>query len=1123
MSQAALLYLPGATDGTTQWCAESLQMINWGGFHGYVSVPFAPPGATLLSGASGTGKSTLLDAYLAVMMPSDTPFNGASNDATSGRARSATQRNLLTYLRGKTDTNRESDTNELRDQVLRGADSSTWGAIAATFVNDNGKRFTALRMYTVARGVSTSGEVATKMATIESRFDLRELEPLRGTGFDKRTLETRWPTLTVHPTYTSFSQKLFTRLGIGANGDGAKALRLLARIQAGHQIPSVDGLYKSMVLETPATYLVADRAVEHFRKLEELYGEMVTAAEKSRLLSRLPELWDERNQALATEQLIDTFGVTRDGSTPFLRWHLLTEQRLLDSAVETNRSERREVGHRQKDALSRQATTKIEVEQTKEDQRANGGERLDRLRLQLEELSGKRAIVDARRVKFDERVAPLLLAPSSEDELFQAQMVAETFLATFAAREAEFEAQRERVNQNGYPLTVRRQEIVVDLKSLRGRTGLVPRGLHEARVTMAKATGLDESDLPFVAELIDLAPDQQGWRTAAEVALLSIARVVLVDVRHHERLSRVIDPIRMQRINFTGVNLVEHQEVHGTDGYISGKLIYKESPFSNWVAARVQRDGTDALCVNGTEELAGRELRITRSGQTRRGRDSAHGELLTQPIIGFNNADLIAQYEREQHDLEEQINLLKGEVEGIDRRLRALRDEQAAHRHVLDTDWAAVDVDGVDRDITARQEEIAHILQTSNVLADLTAKLKQLESELTRIDAEIVRTGDRKDALDGAHSRMCERQDSIVAALARLDDDGVALTEGQAEHLDAVYARVAEADDLSGLAAGVQRLRSQLADDSRSERTRAQAATKTLCGIFEQYQAREEWHDPNRGTSIEDYNAYRDELDQLTIDRLHTLREEWRRRLAAWSGQDLLPLHGAFEAAIEDIEDRLGPVNDILAELPFGPQRDRLQIVLRRLNPADVAEFRRDLKFLSSGITEELTDAQAETRFRRLRKFIGQIRKHEAGARPAVSRDVYLDVRKHVEITAVRLDNTGRQVATYAYLGDKSGGETQELVAFIVGAALRFQLGDEDRARPRFAPIFLDEGFIKSDSEFAGRAVGAWKGLGFQLIIGAPLDKVTALEPSMDLLLTVTKNRKGYSYIQDMRPVEPDR
>ena len=64
--------------------------------------------------------------------------------------------------------------------------------------------------------------------------------------------------------------------------------------------------------------------------------------------------------------------------------------------------------------------------------------------------------------------------------------------------------------------------------------------------------------------------------------------------------------------------------------------------------------------------------------------------------------------------------------------------------------------------------------------------------------------------------------------------------------------------------------------------------------------------------------------------------------------------------------------------------------------------------------------------------------------------------------------------------------------------------------------MFLDEGFVKSDSEFAGRAVKAWQDLGFQLVIGAPLDKVTALEPHMDLLLTVTKNERGYSYVLDL-------
>lgn len=125
-------------------------------------------------------------------------------------------------------------------------------------------------------------------------------------------------------------------------------------------------------------------------------------------------------------------------------------------------------------------------------------------------------------------------------------------------------------------------------------------------------------------------------------------------------------------------------------------------------------------------------------------------------------------------------------------------------------------------------------------------------------------------------------------------------------------------------------------------------------------------------------------------------------------------------------------------------------------------------------------------------------------------------------ITAVCKDEHGREVATYDSLGGKSGGETQELVAFIVGAALRYQLGDETRSRPRFAPVFLDEGFVKSDSEFAGRAVRAWQSLGFQLIIGAPLDKVTALEPYMDLLLLVTKSAEDTRFVSELKDAPTD-
>ena len=52
-----------------------------------------------------------------------------------------------------------------------------------------------------------------------------------------------------------------------------------------------------------------------------------------------------------------------------------------------------------------------------------------------------------------------------------------------------------------------------------------------------------------------------------------------------------------------------------------------------------------------------------------------------------------------------------------------------------------------------------------------------------------------------------------------------------------------------------------------------------------------------------------------------------------------------------------------------------------------------------------------------------------------------LDVRRHIHITAERVTPDGTVVAQYDTLGGKSGGETQELIAFIVGSALRYRLG----------------------------------------------------------------------------------
>lgn len=1105
-----------------KWRIESLQMANWGGFHGRHQVLFAE-GSTLMSGASGTGKSTLLDAWIALMMPSDTPFNGASNDA-GGRARSAEQRNLLTYLRGKMDSARVDGSDQLRDHVLRGRNGEhVWGGVAGTFVNDAGRRFTVARLYFLRAGAAVNSDVATSYATFEGYLDLAGLEALAASRFDKRSLKSVG--ITPYDTYREFEDTIHTRLGIGGGDGGRKAMRLLARVQAGMEVKRVDTLYKAMVLEKPGTYAAADEALAHFADLEASYAKMVDEASKMKALARLPELQDDLAQAEATAALVAAFGSDRTGPTPFALWRLRTERALLDTAVEANRAEYTgaTATHAQAKAEFERHTERLD--QIAEEKRAAGGDAIDTRNHEIYRLTALQDEVYDENVKFQFRTEAIgLVVPETASQFAQAQADAADFLAGHAEREAALRSQVDAVNEELAPLTTAKRDLMEEKASLAERKGrgMMASGLHNARVQMAHAAGLDPfEDLPFVAELIDVLPDEQQWRKAIETTLGGIARTVLVDRRRFEHLSAAIDPVKIRpRIRFQAVDLAEHEDYRGDPDYVSGKLAFKDSPFSHWVQDRVTADAVDHLCVPDSKSLNGPQARVTPAGQTRRRDRGAHGESGDGYVIGFTNEQRLADTEHQLDELEPRIEAVRDRIREVQARIADLGRQKEAHTFVADTRWADIDHLSIGRRIEELTQEVARLRASSSVLDQLQVEQERLAALRDKATKAAVLAGERLEKLTKEHAGLVDEQDDVSDQIEQIEADQTAMVSPkQQDYLDKLFASSWDSSDLRGFNSNVRGLRQRLRDEGAAALTSARRATSAMESMFEQYQQR--WSVNNLGVSVASAEGYREILDRITSEGLHERRNKWRREFSSWSSDDLLQLNDAFDKALADIEDRLEPINRILATLPFGG-KGVLQIKHRRLKNDEVSHFRRELRTLSSDLPVEMTEDQVERRFKKLREFMALIAIPEGHTKSSTSlRDRYLDVRQHVVVNAVCQDASGTEVATYDSLGGKSGGETQELVAFIVGSALRYQLGDETRSRPRFAPVFLDEGFVKSDSEFAGRSVRAWQDLGFQLIIGAPLDKVTALEPHMDLLLTVTKNPKGLAFVHRLAD-DPD-
>lgn len=1098
-----------------QWLAESMQIVNWGGFEGFHQVTFAET-ATLFSGASGTGKSTLMDAYIALMMDSNTPFNGASNDSVAGRARGTEQRSILSYMRGTTDASRETGTGALRDDVLRGRGTATWSGIAMTWRNGAGDRFTAMRLFYAPATARTYADVVKQLATINGPMNLSQVAEFAAQRFPEQAMKQRFPGLDFADSYQKFAAALHVRLGIGAGGDGTKALKLLARIQGGRQFVTVDGLYKDMVLEKPGTYAAADRAAEHFDDIKAAHDVMQKAERQVGILKDIPALHEAMARALAEADLIDTFRASAPAgtATPFTLWQCRCEAGLIHQETGTNRTRRGEHADDETEARAQRKELKAAIADLKEQQRLNGGDAIDAAERELAKLGDDLTAARDKRTRFNTLTGPLGCNPRTREQFDALRQDSDAFLAGYPARKDALRELRYKAIRDAGPLGDERSALQREAESLAGREGLVPHELHAARLLAAEAAGLAPDDLPFVAELIDMQPEFEEWRTAAELALGGFALTMLADQELLPDLRRAVNTLTMpRRLRFEGVPAGQDPPPAAGPGTLPGRLVYRESPFTGWLA-RTLAGKFGYTCVDSADDLSSADLGLTVTGQTRNGRRGAHGGHGGPHVIGFSNTERLEQIAALTEDLDRRLAGLQKTGDDCEGKEKALERERDGHMHITGTSWASIDVDSVDNAISEQQALLGRLLGDNDILQEL--KRREEESQ-EKHDAAALRVSKAQEAiveLDKEHGQLAAEEQRNSTLLRNLEADPAAvLTPEQDARLRTEYERTRRPWKLADFRAGIPQIREALAEQSDRARGEAGNQEKHLSTAFQRFQ--ENWEQPNLGTGPGSYDGYKEILDHLQAEGLHERRLKFSRQVSDWTGVDLLALHGAYEESIEEIEARLDPVNQILSGLPFGPGGDRLRIELRHAESRDITQFRRELKALASGTTRNTGPQDTEARYERLRKFIDRIRPSGKTAQ----RDYFIDVRRHIEVEAERRDPGGRLLSVYTSIGGKSGGESQELVAFIVGAALRYQLGDADLERPRYAPVLLDEGFVKSDAEFTGRAVHAWRALGFQLLIGAPLDKVTGIEPYMDELYQVTKNARKHSHIRHIHPV----
>ena len=145
-----------------------VQVANWGTFDGLHRIPVARKGH-LITGASGSGKSSLLDAIAAVLTP-DKWLN--FNQAAVGGAARANQRTKMSYVRGA--WRRTSD--EFEDRVVTDflRSGPTWSGIILIYTDKMGATVSLGRLF-FAKGTGTgNADLSSVRMFSKTRLDLAE-------------------------------------------------------------------------------------------------------------------------------------------------------------------------------------------------------------------------------------------------------------------------------------------------------------------------------------------------------------------------------------------------------------------------------------------------------------------------------------------------------------------------------------------------------------------------------------------------------------------------------------------------------------------------------------------------------------------------------------------------------------------------------------------------------------------------------------------------------------------------------------------------------------------------------------------------------------------------------------
>ena len=1133
-SQLELEFSPDKS--TAGYRLHALSLLNWGTFNQTVHTMRSDGRTSMITGRNGSGKSTIVDALLTLLVPNRVRnYNVASSQVGSR------ERNERDYILGSYSEIHDSETGQGRKETLRKPGES-YSVLLAWFYNEAYKSDVTLAQVlwcTPAGKIEKIHIVEKRHLTIENDFnDLGDADKIRKIINERN--------LTTFDSFTAYNKKLESMLFMDMDLGTRSPMSVFNQAVCIKDVRDLTQFIREHMLDDGGARekLVALQA--RFDDLRGTHRRIETAASQ---LDELDQIKGTHEKFIESLTQRDRAELLRSTIEPFYA----------NAELESRIERIEELKHREEAERARLKSSREEVDHLREKVHhlervlsdSDENRRLEQVGAELDRLRDKREMVSKRAATFERLLGSWVrgLVVKEEEAFLDLRHELQEKLPRHEARVSELD---EVLPDLGYSLR-NTNEIISKLEAQRSHllegNSNVPVELSRLRDSLAVALDRDVGELPFIAELVQLVPDEQKWTGVIERLLRPFALSVLVPSKLAQKAEAFLHENELgNRLAFVCPKSDSKQPKLHDDSVVAKLTLRTELDESrqNWLRAELA-DRFPHLCRNEPDKefnkmphalcLSGL---VKTDGVLREKDDRYPVEDASRHILGWD-------VDPKQRSLDERLAFLRERADEAARAVREADSERTDLRLKLKAgaqlvssagEFSDVDRLGIATRMADLEDEERVIVGGSDVLRKLKEDLdstsrklsdsQELRDEILRriggVEARAERNEDRitnlRSLLDDARKEL-----QIPEAVKGIeDDDGETQRENVVEALfqeieDAFGVPPEEPDDIESAARNalhsmedeIRKLESSL-DKFRDQNV---AAMQRFVAAPQNQAFRDELPlDLEEGYNEKTFDPFEEVRKQIELEDLAKNKERFEQLLRVQVPEEVSSFSEALESHRDRIRKRIDELNEHLSRVTFD-RKEGTYIQLKAEDSGDdgVRRFKTMRRHALEGDleAEEERDRRRE-RYHRVEQFLAELENDESWTSRVI------DVRNWFRFRADEFYKEGDLRQSYSGASGKSGGEKNRLASTILATAIAYQYGIDvgGRRTETFRLVAVDEMFSKTDDEFSEFLLDLFKEFHLQLLIVQPLDaKIHVVQKYVERY-HVVERRDGVSFVGDL-------